>query len=276
MGRPLWVDDPRFNLEYHVRHTALPSPGSIEQLRKLAGRIFSQRLDRSKPLWELWLVQGLEDGRFAIINKTHHALVDGVSGVDITTVLFDTAPDPDARSLARAGRPRPSPADAALVAEGVKGIVGVPDAPGAAGARCGPAPASRPRRKRARGGRRPRQRGLEPREPRARDAPERADRPAPPGALAELPARAAEGDQERARRHGERRLPRSGVGGARPLAAPPRRAHRGTGAARHRPGVDPGRRAEGRARQPDHGDAGAAARLRRRTRSSATGSSRRR
>src|SRR5918995_3084930 len=78
MGRPLWTDDPRFNLDYHVRHTALPAPGSIEQLRQLAGRIFSQRLDRSKPLWETWLVQGLADGRFALISKTHHALVDGV------------------------------------------------------------------------------------------------------------------------------------------------------------------------------------------------------
>jgi diacylglycerol O-acyltransferase / wax synthase len=89
MGRPFWVDDPSFNIDYHVRHTALPRPGSADQLRQLVGRIFSQRLDRSKPLWELWLVQGLEAGRFALILKTHHALVDGVSGVDIATVLFD-------------------------------------------------------------------------------------------------------------------------------------------------------------------------------------------
>ena len=61
MGRPLWIDDPRFNIEYHVRHTALPAPGSLEQLRQLAGRVFSQRLDRSKPLWEIWLAQGLEE-----------------------------------------------------------------------------------------------------------------------------------------------------------------------------------------------------------------------
>src|SRR5918993_5076744 len=81
-GRPLWVDDPNFNLQYHVRHTALPSPGSEEQLRALAARVHSQRLDRSKPLWETWLVQGLEDDRFALISKTHHALVDGISGVD--------------------------------------------------------------------------------------------------------------------------------------------------------------------------------------------------
>ena len=94
MGRPLWVDDPTFNIDYHVRHTALPQPGGIEQLRLLTGRIFSQRLDRTKPLWELWLVQGLEDNRFAVISKTHHSLVDGVSGVDLTTVLFDVSPTP--------------------------------------------------------------------------------------------------------------------------------------------------------------------------------------
>ncbi|HEX5910934.1 MAG TPA: wax ester/triacylglycerol synthase domain-containing protein, partial [Thermoleophilaceae bacterium] len=93
MGRPLWVDDPSFNIGYHVRQTALPAPGSVEQLRLLAGRIFSQRLDRSKPLWELWLVEGLEDGRFAVINKTHHSLVDGVSGADLTAVMFDLERD---------------------------------------------------------------------------------------------------------------------------------------------------------------------------------------
>src|SRR6201996_3909466 len=93
-GRPVWIDDPSFNLEYHVRHTALPSPGSEDQLRALAARIHSQRLDRAKPLWETWLVQGLEGGRFALISKSHHALVDGISGVDLMTVLFDATPEP--------------------------------------------------------------------------------------------------------------------------------------------------------------------------------------
>ena len=93
-GRPVWVDDPHLNLDYHVRHTALPSPGSEEQLRNFAARAFSQGLDRSKPLWELWVVDGLEGDRFAIVCKTHHCLVDGVSGVDITTVLFDAQPEP--------------------------------------------------------------------------------------------------------------------------------------------------------------------------------------
>ena len=93
-GRPVWVDDPHLNLDYHIRQTALPPPGSEEQLRILAARIFSQQLDRSKPLWEMWLAEGLEGGRFALITKSHHALVDGVSGVDITHVLFDTAREP--------------------------------------------------------------------------------------------------------------------------------------------------------------------------------------
>ena len=95
MGRPFWVDDPSFNLEYHVRHSALPQPGSEDQLKRLTGRLFSQQLDRSKPLWEMWLVQGLERRRFALLTKTHHALVDGVAGIDLATVLFDVTPVPE-------------------------------------------------------------------------------------------------------------------------------------------------------------------------------------
>jgi diacylglycerol O-acyltransferase / wax synthase len=94
LGRPVWEDDPHLNLRYHIRHTALPPPGDDHQLRTLAARVFSQRLDRSKPLWEMWLVDGLEGGRFAVVGKSHHALVDGVSGVDITTVLYDTEREP--------------------------------------------------------------------------------------------------------------------------------------------------------------------------------------
>ena len=105
-GRPVWTDDPRFNPYYHVRHTALPRPADEAALKRLAGRVFSQRLDRSKPLWEIWLVQRLAGGRFALIAKTHHALVDGISGVDITTVLFDASPDaatPERRAKSRDG-----------------------------------------------------------------------------------------------------------------------------------------------------------------------------
>jgi WS/DGAT/MGAT family acyltransferase len=93
-GRPVWVDDPHFNPYFHIRHTALPSPGDDTELKQLAGRLFSQRLDRSRPLWEIWLVEQLAGKRFALIAKTHHALVDGISGVDITTVLFDVDPEP--------------------------------------------------------------------------------------------------------------------------------------------------------------------------------------
>ena len=93
-GRPVWTDDPHFNPYYHIRHTALPQPEDEAALKRLAGRLFSQRLDRSKPLWEIWLVDRMAGGRFALIAKTHHALVDGISGVDITTVLFDTTREP--------------------------------------------------------------------------------------------------------------------------------------------------------------------------------------
>ena len=116
-GRPKWIDDPRFNLSYHVRHTALPAPGGEDELRTLAARIFSQRLDRSKPLWEMWLVDGVEDDRFAIVTKTHHCLVDGVSGVDITTVLFDAAADPAPAGPAPDWLPRPEPSNAEVLSE---------------------------------------------------------------------------------------------------------------------------------------------------------------
>jgi len=117
-GRPKWVDDPQFNLDYHLRHTALPSPGSEEQLRILAARIFSQRLDRSKPLWEMWLVDGVERDRFAIVTKSHHCLVDGVSGVDITTVLFDATPEPEQPPAGPPPwTPHPEPSDTQILAE---------------------------------------------------------------------------------------------------------------------------------------------------------------
>ena len=93
LGLPLWVDDPHFQILYHVRHTAVPSPGSEEQLRNLAGRVLGQRLDLSKPLWELWLVEGLADGRWALISKVHHCMVDGVAGTDLMQLMFDLAPD---------------------------------------------------------------------------------------------------------------------------------------------------------------------------------------
>jgi diacylglycerol O-acyltransferase / wax synthase len=117
-GRPKWVDDPHLNLRYHVRSTALPSPGSEAQLKDLAGRVFSQQLDRDKPLWEIWIVEGVEGGRFALLAKTHHALVDGISGIDIVSILFDTSPEPAAPAdPGDRWLPRPLPSRAQLLAE---------------------------------------------------------------------------------------------------------------------------------------------------------------
>ncbi|HEY5977873.1 MAG TPA: wax ester/triacylglycerol synthase family O-acyltransferase [Solirubrobacterales bacterium] len=119
-GRPVWVDDPHLNLDYHVRQSALPAPGSEEQLRNLAGRIFSQQLDRTKPLWELRLIEGLEGDRFAVVGKSHHALVDGVSGVDITTVLFDLDAEPEEPMRPPKWAPRPEPTDMDLLADALR------------------------------------------------------------------------------------------------------------------------------------------------------------
>jgi diacylglycerol O-acyltransferase / wax synthase len=117
-GRPVWTDDPHFNPHYHIRHTALPRPGDEAALKQLAGRLFSQRLDRSKPLWEIWLVDRMAGQRFALIAKTHHALVDGISGVDITTVLFDITPEPlDPPGRVEPWNPRPLPGSAKLLGE---------------------------------------------------------------------------------------------------------------------------------------------------------------
>ncbi|HET9947486.1 MAG TPA: wax ester/triacylglycerol synthase domain-containing protein, partial [Longimicrobiales bacterium] len=125
-GRPFWIDDPNLNLEYHIRHSALPAPGSEEQLRRMAARVFSQRLDRSKPLWELWLVQGLTRNRFALLTKTHHAVVDGVSGVDIATVLFDLNPVPEPADSEEPWVPSPEPSAATLLAKGAEDLVRAP------------------------------------------------------------------------------------------------------------------------------------------------------
>jgi WS/DGAT/MGAT family acyltransferase len=91
---PVWVDDPHFNISYHVRHTGIPRPGELRQLKRLSGRILSQQLDRERPLWELWVVEGLEGGKhFAIVQKIHHCMIDGISGVDLMAVLMSPAPD---------------------------------------------------------------------------------------------------------------------------------------------------------------------------------------
>ena len=108
LGRPVWVDDPHFNIEYHLRHTALPAPGGEDELRKLVGRVMAQQLDRSKPLWEIWVVEGLEDGRWAMLSKVHHAMVDGVSGTDLLAVIMDLSARRRAPAPA-AWTPEPAP-----------------------------------------------------------------------------------------------------------------------------------------------------------------------
>jgi diacylglycerol O-acyltransferase / wax synthase len=119
LGRPVWVDDTHFNLEYHVRHTALPPPGNMAKLKRLTARIMSQQLDRSKPLWEIWVAEGLADGRFALISKTHHCLVDGVSGADIMSVLLDLGPEPEHIEL-EPWRPDPEPTPDRLLIDAVR------------------------------------------------------------------------------------------------------------------------------------------------------------
>jgi len=116
LGDPVWVDDDRFNLQYHVRHTALPPPGDERQLKRLAGRIMSQQLDRGKPLWELWYVEGLSGDRFAVITKIHHCMVDGVSGADLMAAMMH--PDANAPAVtAPRWLPRLAPAPAHLFAD---------------------------------------------------------------------------------------------------------------------------------------------------------------
>lgn len=113
--RPVWVDDQHFAIDYHLRHSSLPRPGSEAQLKQLAGRIVSAPLDRNKPLWELWVVEGVDDDRFAIIAKIHHCMIDGMSGVDLTTILLDVAPTADVEApVPWAPRPAPSPSQLAV------------------------------------------------------------------------------------------------------------------------------------------------------------------
>jgi WS/DGAT/MGAT family acyltransferase len=125
LTRPAWVDDPHFSLAYHLRHTAIPAPGGDEQLRALLGRLMSQRLDVDRPLWELWLVEGLHDGRWAIITKTHHAMIDGLAGNELMEIVLDR--EPDAPSGAPAGwSPHPEPSGIRLALTAAAGVARLP------------------------------------------------------------------------------------------------------------------------------------------------------
>jgi WS/DGAT/MGAT family acyltransferase len=122
-GHPVWVDDPRFNLHYHLRHLSLPAPGDERLLKRLAGHVMALPLDRSKPLWELWVVEGLADGRFAILTKTHHCMIDGVGSAELMTATMSAQPT-DAERRPRRWRPRPAPSPLELLAGELRHDVG--------------------------------------------------------------------------------------------------------------------------------------------------------
>jgi diacylglycerol O-acyltransferase len=116
-GHPVWVDDEHFNLLYHVRHTALPLPGDDRQLKRLVGRIMSEKLDRTKPMWEMWIVEGLESGHIALISKIHHCLIDGVSGVDLLSSFMGVTESHSATASEHRWMPRPPPSGAQMVVD---------------------------------------------------------------------------------------------------------------------------------------------------------------
>ena len=127
VARPVWVDDEDFDITYHVRRSAIPKPGTREQLDELVARIISRRLDRDRPLWELYLIEGLQDGQVAIVSKTHEALVDGISAVDIAQVLLDDTPQTPV-TPADTWQARPEPSGVELLSEAVAEIAARPGA----------------------------------------------------------------------------------------------------------------------------------------------------
>lgn len=116
VGNPVWVDDPDFDLSFHVRRAALPSPGDDDTLREYVARVFARPLDLDKPLWEVTIVEGLTGGRVAVVNKVHHAMVDGISTVDLATLLLDVEPEPTRRDRPKRWRPRPAPSRSEMLA----------------------------------------------------------------------------------------------------------------------------------------------------------------
>ena len=214
-GHPVWVDDDHFTIGYHVRHTALPRPGDERALKRLAARTMSQQLDRGKPLWEAWAVEGLEDGRFALIMKSHHCMTDGVAAVDLATVLFAHPRDHHRRGATLDAAP------GAVGAGAVARRARAGGAHAALGRRADSSHARRDERAAAHLARRAagmggRARGLA---RRRRHAAQPAHRPAPAGRLAVLRDGPREGREEPPRRHGERRRPRDRVGRAPALLA---------------------------------------------------------
>ena len=253
VGRPVWVDDPHFNLEYHVRHTALPDPGSDLELNILVGRVMSQELDRHRPLWEAWMVEGLAEGRWALVSKVHHCMVDGVSGTELLTVLLDPRPDAPVITNIAKWEPAAEPSDAALIIDSIGLVAG----------------SGTERRRAVRSLlRTPRQvagqvtdalraivhAGTE-LTPQAGPSIDRRDRSAPPLGVGARPSGGCAGDQGRPGRHGQRRrahrhrrrVPRPAaveIGG--PGRCHPPHAGAGLRACRRRPGAE----------QPGGGDGG--------------------
>ena len=125
LGRPVWVDDPHFNLAYHVRHTALPPPGGEAELNSLMSWLMSVELDRRRPLWEAWMVEGLTEGRWAMISKVHHCMVDGISGTDLMVLLLDPTRE-HTPSLPDTWTPEPEPSDATLVVSALRDLLLTP------------------------------------------------------------------------------------------------------------------------------------------------------
>jgi WS/DGAT/MGAT family acyltransferase len=125
-GHPVWIDDEHFNVVYHVRHTALPLPGDERQLKRLAGRVMSQKLDRDKPMWELWFVEGLEGGRIAVISKVHHCLIDGISGVDLLGAFMGSDPEHRFGVTDHHWVPRPAPGPLRLLSDELRRRASIP------------------------------------------------------------------------------------------------------------------------------------------------------
>ena len=247
LGRPVWVDDPQFDLGFHLRRTAVPAPGGAEQLQLLIGRLMSQQLDRHRPLWEMWMIEGLDENRWGLLTKVHHSMVDGVSGAELLSAILDEQPDP-AVTRGASWRPEREPSGVELAAralafravsplDGVRTVLASPRGAleRALGTAAGPAHDDRGARA-------------------ATDVvAERPDRAASMLGLGALAAVRRQGGANGVRRHGQRRRP---VGDRRRLSRavdPPRRDD-GPGGALTRAGVGARRPRTWHVQQPRVGD----------------------
>ena len=200
LGRPVWVDDPHFNLGYHLRRTGLPAPGGDEELRLLVGRVMSQQLDRTKPLWEIWMIEGLSEGRWALLTKVHHCMVDGVSGAELLSAMLDDEREPRPPSRPTTGGPERQPPGAELAARALARARAQPLRRRALGAALAPPAAEAGVRHAARAAHLER-RAAGPR----RLVAERPDRPTPALGLGRSRALGREAGPCGPRRHGQRR-----------------------------------------------------------------------